>query len=243
MFIADVFDALLVDANGEVFATTTLQSADIEIKVKENEVRGGKGNSLLAVIHSDRDIAIKMTDADFKYDWVARQLGQSVTTGAGVGYTFPKLHTASGTTDIKITLDEAPIADSLVIYTVDGKLIPKTDYTVTSKDVKFTSGVKAGDKVNVRTYKYATSPQTQSIEINNKLFAKGCQLILETIEIDGDENPLYKIQYQFDKGIPSGNMTLKTASERNAQSQEFDFKILKPKDSDVVGRIVRIPLT
>lgn len=243
MFIADVFDALMVDANGEVFATTTLQSADIDIKVKENEQRGGKGNPLLAVIHSDRDITVKMTDAEFKYEWVARQLGQSIATGAGVGFAFPKWYTAIGPTDIKITLDETPLPNTIAIYKSDGTLIPKSGYTVTVKDVKFTTGVVAGDSVEVRTFKYATTPTTQTIAIDNKVFAKGCQLILETIEIDGDENPLYKIQYQFDKGMPSGNMNLKTAYERSAQSQEFDFRILKPRDSDVVGRIVRIPLT
>ncbi|CAH0118524.1 hypothetical protein PAE9249_01013 [Paenibacillus sp. CECT 9249] len=242
-FIADVFDVLLVDDSGEVFATTTLQTADIEVTVKENEWRGGKGNSLLAIIHSNRDIAVKLSDAEFRYDWIARQLGQNVVTGTGVGYAMPKWYKASGTTDVKITLDETPLADTLAIYKADGTLIPKTDYSAAGKEVKFSTDVKAGDQVEVRTYQFATPAQTQTIAIDNTVFAKGCKLILETLEIDSNEVPVYKIQYQFDQAMPSGNFSVKTASERNAQAQAFDLKILKPRESDVVGRVVRIPLS
>lgn len=243
MFIADVFDVLLRDkVTGEIAATTTLQQANIEIQVQENEIRGGKGNQLLGVIHAQRDINISLTDAEFKYDWMARQLGQTIKTGAGVAWAMPKWFKATGTTDVKITLDEKPIEDTLVIYDVDGKLIPKADYTVTDKDVVFT-GISDGAKIEVRSYQYATNAQTQTIEIDNKVFAKGVEIILETIEINGEEQPTAKIQYIFDSASPSGNFSINTASERNAQAQEFTLKVLKPKDSEVVGKVLRIPLS
>lgn len=240
-FIADVFDALLVDNEGEVFATTTLQSADIEIAVKENEVRGGKGNSLLAVIHSDRDINVKMTDAEFKYEWMARQLGQTIVTGAGKAYAMPKYYTATGESDVSITLDETPVIGTLAIYK-DGKFIPASQYSLSDKAVTFTSGVVSGDEIEVRTYQFATSAETQTLAIDNKVFAKGCKLILETIEIDDEEQPTYKVQYVFEKAVPTGNFSVKTAAERTAQAQEFNLRVLKPAGDNVVGSVVRIPI-
>ncbi|EGL20084.1 MULTISPECIES: hypothetical protein [unclassified Paenibacillus] len=240
--IADVFIAQMIDKDGQVFASTTLQSGDIDFNVKENEVRGGRGNALQGVLHSDRDISVKMTDSLFRYDWMARQLGQSIVTGAGKAYAMPEWYTASGSTTIKISLPEAPIADTLAIYKADGTPIPKANYTLSSKDVTFTTGVTAGEKVEVRTFQYATSAKTETINIDNSVFARGTKLVLETLEIDNDETPLYKIQYIFESAVPTGNFSVKTASERNGQAQQFDLKVLKPKDSNVIGQVVRIPL-
>ena len=69
------------------------------------------------------------------------------------------------------------------------------------------------------------------------------RLILETIEISGDEIPLFKVQYQFESAVPTGNFQINTSSERTAQAQNFQLKILKPETSTIVGKIVRIPLT
>src|SRR5205085_10523262 len=93
-FIADVFDVTLIDPiSGDVIATTTLQDASIDVKVTENEIRGGQGNVLLGNLHVSRDITISLTDIEFRYDWLAKQLGQDVKTGAGVAYAAPKFYT------------------------------------------------------------------------------------------------------------------------------------------------------
>lgn len=246
-FVADVFDAILIDADsGDTIATTTLQTGNLEVSVSENEIRGGKGNALLGLLHVSRDIAVSLTDAEFKYEWLAKQLGQTIVTGAGTGYAMPKWYTvATESTNKVITLDETPTSiDSIVLYDKNGvKLVKTTDFTLaTNKITILKSGIAAGDKVEVRTYTYTTSANTQTINIDSSVFAKGVKLILETIEISGDEKPVAKVQYQFDSAVPAGNFSIQTSSERSAQAQQFDLKVLKPTDSTVVGRIVRIPI-
>lgn len=244
MLIADVFDVILIDSQtNDVIATTTLQTANLEVAVQENEVRGGKGNQLLGVLHAKRDININLTDAEFRYDWLARQLGQNIATGAGVAYAMPKWYTVSGTTTLKITLDETPVGkDGMVIVKASGELIPQANYTINGKDVTFTSGAAADDKVEVRTYKYATAAQTEQISIDNSVFAKGVKAILETVEINGESKITHKLQYQFDQAVPTGNFTINTASERTASTQQFNMKVIKPQDSQEVGRVIRIPV-
>jgi hypothetical protein len=246
--VADVFDVLLIDENGDVVGTTTLQDANIEVQVQENEVRGGKGNELLGVLHSSRDINISLTDVNFRYDWIAKQLGQDIKTGAGVAYAMPKwypvLDDAGKPT---VTLDETPLAtgNELVIYNEEGQKV--TGFTVSGNKIDFTSATPAigvGDEVEVRTYKYATPAETQEIEIDNSVFAKGVKAILETVEVDeSTEQVTHKLQYEFYNVLPTGNFTINTASERQAQTQEFSLRVVKPKGSTVVGKLKRIPIT
>jgi hypothetical protein len=195
-------------------------------------------------LHSRRDIEITLTDAEFKYDWLAVQLGKSITTGAGTGWAMPKWYTAATTTGVTITLDEQPLASNsgLVIYKADGTLIAGTNYSVSTKTVTFTSGVTTGDKVEVRTYQYATTARTQTLLIDNTTFAKGLKCMLETLELANDETPKYKLQYQFDEAMPTGNFAISTKSEKSASAQKFDLKVIKPANTDVIGRVLRIPI-
>ena len=240
--IADVFDVTLIDENtGDVIATTTLQDAGIDVSVEENEVRGGKGNALLGTLHVSRDIEISLTDTEFKYEWLAKQLGTDVKTGEGVAYAMPKYYKLDS--DKKITLDKTPIdEDSIAVYTEDAKRISGDALSAAAGVVTFTSDeLSPGDDVEVRTYKYATPPETQTIEFDNSKFAKGVRAILETIEIDGDETITHVPQYQFERAVPTGNFSVLTASERSAVTQDFTLRVIKPKTSSVVGQLVRFP--
>lgn len=242
--IADVFDVILRDPKTkDVIGTTTLQEAGIEFAVTENDVRAGKGNQLYGILHVSRDITINLTDVEFKYDWLAKQLGQNIVTGAGVGYAMPKWYEIADNNGF--TLEATPTSIDLVsIYDEAGtKLEPTTDFTLTGNAVEITkAGLSVGDNVEVRTYAYETPANTQTIQIDNAIFGKGVEAVLETIEIDGEENVVAKIQYQFDNAVPSGNFSVNTQSERNAATQAFNLRVIKPKTSTVVGRVIRIPV-
>ena len=111
MLVADIFEVILVDSDGDVIGTTTLQDANIDVSVQENDVRGGRGDQLIGVLHSDRDINIALTDTLFKYEWLAKNLGQDIVTGAGVAYAMPKVYTAvDNASNIEFTLENEPLA-------------------------------------------------------------------------------------------------------------------------------------
>lgn len=246
--IADVFEVVLIDnSTNDVIGSTTLQSGNIQFQVKENDVRGGRGNQLMGVLHSDRDITLTLTDVGFKYDWIAKQLGQNIVTGAGVGYAMPKFYTVVDNAGAKeVTLDETPdVAANIALYDKDGvKLVLTTDFTVATDTITITkTGINAGDEVEVRTFTYATDAKTETIDIDNSVFAKGVKAVLETIEIDeSTETATHKLQYQFDRALPSGNFTISTAAEKQASTQEFTLRVVKPATSTVVGKSLRIPV-
>lgn len=241
-FVADVFDVTMIDpVTKDVFGSTTLQDAGIELALESTDIRGGRGNALLGVLHSDRDITVNLTEVSFKYDWLARQMGTDVVTGASVAYAMPKFYEVE--TGNKITLDNTPTGDfEVAIYTEDGEKI--SGHETSGGEVDFSDSaptVEAGDHVEVRAYQYATDVSTETIEFDISKFPKGVVLVLETIEIDGDETITHKLQYQFDNAVPDGNMTINTASAREAQTSEMALRIVKPKTSTKVGRSLRFP--
>lgn len=243
--IADVFNVVLIDESGDAIGTTTLQDANIEVSVSENEVRAGQGNTLIGTLHVSRDIAISLTDVEFKYDWLAKQLGQDVKTGAGIGYAMPKWYAvADDAGAMTITLDKTPKSvASLAIYDMNGERIPNENLTLAGAEVTISTGATVGEEVEVRTFQYDTPAETQTIDFDSKVFGKGLKAVLETVEINGDETITHVLQYQFDSAVPDGNFSVSTASERNAATQAFNLKVIKPKTSTVVGRLVRFPYT
>lgn len=248
--VADIFKVNLIDDTGEVIATDTLQDANIEVSVDANDVRGGRGNGLIGILHSNRDVNISLTDPIFRYSILAKQLGKDIVTGAGTAYAMPKFYTVEDdlatttTTEMQITLDNTPSdSASVKIYNLDGKEI--TGFTVSGAVVDFATAspaVAVGDKVEVRTYTYQTDATAETIEIDSESFAKGVKIVLETLEIDNDETPIARLQYQFDEALPDGSFSMNTSSERSAQTQEFNLRAIKPKGSDVIGRVIRIPI-
>ncbi|MCK9576060.1 MAG: hypothetical protein M0R51_09050 [Clostridia bacterium] len=243
--ICDVFDVNLYTDTGEMIASTTLQSADMKISVDEKEIRAGKGDALVAILHSARKVDISLAEIEFKWDWIANQLGQTATTAAVDVWAVPKFYTAVSDTGIKITLDETPKNDEtdIRIYTSAGVLIANTTYSIEGKVVTFASGVEEGQIVEVRGYIYTSAATASTVLIDNTSFADGLKCILTTIEIDSDETPIYTIQVQLDECLPSGNFELNTKSARDASVSNFTFKAIKPRTSDNLGRIIRIPIS
>ncbi|MDT0160273.1 hypothetical protein [Bacillus sp. AG4(2022)] len=244
--IADVFEMILIDNDGDVIGTTTLQDGNIEVAVQEQDVRGARGNQLLGVLHSDRDINISTNDIQFRFDWMAKQFGQDIVTGAGKAYAMPKWYLVkdnNGT--VEIELENTPsTVNEMAIYNEEGKKV--TGFSVTDNKVTFVSAsptVAIGDEVEIRTYVYDTPAETQEFKIDNSVFAKGVKAVLETVEVDeSEERVTHKLQYEFYKAVPTGNFSINTAAERSAQAQANNLRVVKPRTSTEVGVVKRIPV-
>lgn len=242
--VADVFDVVIKKANGDVLGRTELQDANIEVSQDTNDVRAGKGNGLYAILHSNQDININLTDVVWDLKSVALHLGQEVITGEATAWAMPKDYQVSNDgTDDKITLDNTPISEAdLVIHDKDGELIADSNYLLSGSDVTFSGGVAVGDWVTVQTYKYTTDATAETVKIEQDKFPKDVMIVLETLEIDQNESPKSKIQYQFDRTKPSASFSINTSSERNANTHESSFRVMKPKHTSEVGRVIKIPI-
>lgn len=238
--IVDVFDATLVDkTTKEVIARKELKNANITSEVDTVEITGGKGDATIATLYGKRNTTIQLTDPTWSLSWLAMQLGTEIKTGSGIAYAAPRHYVVK---DGVVKLDYKPIINEY-LYILDraGNRIDSSKFEVTDKEVTI-DGVENGDKVEILTYQYETTPETQVLEIDVSKFPHDVMLILETYEISRETKKVsHLIQYQFDQVMPSANFTVNTSSAREESTQETTFTVQKPYDSDVIGRVLRIP--
>lgn len=293
-FIADVFDCLLIDKNNEVLASTTLQNAEINVQVQESEVRGGKNNNLLGILHSSRDIEISLTDATFNFEWLAKQIGSTIQYKPVEAYATPEFKKVVAIEAIwneDLELDEntmydenqswdenesalnfltylfgendwveadepydpfihekgfllngKPIDNSLIVYDLSGQIVDISNFTVHDKFLEYLNGT-IGDWYEFKTYKYLTTENSQVIEIDNSVLrSNGFKLVLETIEIDEEEREISKIQFIFDEVRLRKSFTINTSANREQYTRDISLRVLKPRRSNKIGRVVRIPI-
>ncbi|MFK3936687.1 hypothetical protein ACI2JA_04115 [Alkalihalobacillus sp. NPDC078783] len=242
--IADVFEMLVIDKDGDVLAKDWLTEANITLETAENEVRAGRGNSLYAILHGDKNIEITSNTPEFQLEHLAKHLGTDIVTGAGTAFASTEDHTVTEVDGLAtITLKKAPLSEKyLSIKGVGGKKIPKANMIVSGKEVQFSSGVEAGDKVRVETYEYATPASTKQVDITIDQFPKNVRIVLTTLKLDRDAQPVSEIQFDYENVKPSANMTINTASERDASAQEATYRVMLPENSKKLGTIKEIPI-
>ena len=250
--IADVFDVLLVDSSGNMFASTTLSSGDIDIKCDSKEIRAGRGDSLISILRSNRQVDIKLTEVTFKWDFLALQLGNTASVGATTAYATSKYYECVDIdgetgTNVGFVLNETPLASGsgLKIFnaTTGAEVALTSGYTIFVDEVIIVGGV-IGARYEVRGYKYTTGSTASTIVIDNVSFPDDVICILETLEISEEgETLLSKVQYVFDKAVPDGNITISTKKEKDANVTNFTLKALKPANSNNIGRVIKIPVS
>lgn len=243
-FVIDVFKVMLVDSTtNEVIATSVLQDAQIQRQLQSQEIRTGVGNALYGELYYNPTVTIQLTHTFYEYKWLARTLGQTITTGAGTAWSFLSNYTVDATS--KVTLSNAPIAASDVfVQNAAGANV--TGFTLTTDTLDFTAATPAvaqSDSLSI-TYQYSSSAETQTIEFDDSVFGKGCKIVLETVEMDGGGTPLYTVQYEYYNAVPDGQFTLNTQSQRQAVTQQMTFKVVSmaTDGSSKVGEVRRIPV-
>jgi len=250
--IVDVFDVSLIDSTGNIYATTSLSSADIDIKCDSKEIRAGRGDSLISILRSNRQVDIKLAEVTFKWDFLKLQLGRAGTTASVPVWATSKWYecvdldgTGAGTA-IGFTLDFEPLASSsgLKIFTSAGVEVALTSgYSIATKAVTIVSGV-VGARYEVRGYKYNSIATAETVLIDNISFPDDVICVLETLEVSEEgETALARIQYIFDKAVPDAGLTVSTKKEKDASVTNFNLKAIKPTNSNNIGRVIRIPVS
>ena len=232
--VADVFKCLLIDGDGEVIAHDQLSEANISVDTETSDVVAGR-NELIAVLHGRREIEISLTTPIFNFEALSKHVGTDIVTGEGTAYAMPKWYDVI---EGKITLDKTPLAGTVKVYDEDGESLHPV--TVTGKEVELPIGTS--DKVQVRTYQYATPAGTQAFDIDATKFPKDVKIVLETLEIGEDEQEMSYLQFEYPRVKPSANFSISTSSSREANSNEMTFRVMKPKTSEKIGTFKRIPV-
>lgn len=88
-FLAGVGRALLFEGNNLIGVAKTLTESTFNFSISNEEVRGGSGNALWGKYFHDSNLAVTLTDAMFRLEYVAANLGVDVEQGGLTIYESP----------------------------------------------------------------------------------------------------------------------------------------------------------
>lgn len=108
-FLAGVGRALLFDGDSLIGVAKTLTESTFNFSISSEEIRGGQANALFGKYFHDSNLAITLTDAMFKLEYLAANLGVDISMGGLSVYESPAAGEVAGAGGA-ITLTTAPTA-------------------------------------------------------------------------------------------------------------------------------------
>jgi hypothetical protein len=189
--LAGVADARFYNSSGTlVFQGKTLIDDSITATTNKTEVRGGKGNQLLATYYHTAGVAFKITDAQWNLNMLAAAVGTSVSSNTSV-YAEETVAVTSGAGSVLGT----PLTVQGGLYgwvqlpdlNSAGATITTTNEKVTFTNTRdFTLGVNSTYTGNVCVRYYATNAAATYINIPANITPAIGRLVLDAQLITGN---------------------------------------------------------
>ena len=187
-FLAGVGRALLFDGDNLIGVAKTLTESTFNFSISNEEIRGGQGNALFGKYFHDSSLSVTLTDAMFKLEYLAANLGVDISMGGLSVYES----TASGEVvraDGSILLTETPtlINGSLLAWykkpsdanwSVTTATLSGSDYVIRP------AGAVANDSFCIK-YFYQNE-NARSIIINTQYVPKTIHLVIMNDLFAGD---------------------------------------------------------
>ena len=183
-FLAGVGRALLFDGNNLIGVAKTLTESTFNFSISNEEVRGGSGNALWGKYFHDSNLAVTLTDAMFKLEYVAANLGVDINMGGLSVYESPAQGEVIGSGGV-VTLTNTAVAfnGSVIAWYKKPADANWQIATVTGNKITI-PGYKEGDTYCVK-YFYQ-NPDARSITINTQYVPKVLHVVILNDLFSGD---------------------------------------------------------
>lgn len=226
--LADVFDAVFYDAQGNVvFISENLTSSDITGSADEKEVRNGRGNGLFAKLYSNKKIEVSLKTNAFDFSTIAMLAGTTVGTGKGTCYTPQLIQTVK---EGSVILPYAPKYGEKVEIFCDKVLIEPTEYTFETNEIKFNEDSYDTKEIIIRPYEFditeADEEDYKEITIRADQFPSAGKLVLKGVEKNQSAKDYRDLTIIIEKAQPSSDFTFSTSSEVDATETEIKLSAL-----------------
>ena len=183
-FLAGVGRALIFAGDNLIGVAKTLTESTFNFSISSEDVRGGSANALWGKYFHDSNLQIQLTDAMFKLEYVAANLGVDITQG---GITVYESGSAGETvvTDEQITLAHTPIQfDGSYIGWYKRPAEAEWNIAQISGNIMTIPDAAAGDAFCVK-YFYQNA-NARSISINTQYIPKVWHLVILNDLFAGD---------------------------------------------------------
>lgn len=183
-FLAGVGRALIFAGDNLIGVAKTLTESTFNFSISSEDVRGGSANALWGKYFHDSNLQIQLTDAMFKLEYVAANLGVDIAQG---GLT---VYESSAAGDAVVTAGQITLAQTPVAF--DGTMI---GWYKKPTDLEWSIGTISGNIMTIpssqvgETYcvKYFyQNPNARSIQINTQYIPKVWHLVILNDLFAGD---------------------------------------------------------
>ena len=183
-FLAGVGRALLFDGNNLIGVAKTLTESTFNFSISNEEVRGGSGNALWGKYFHDSNLAVTLTDAMFRLEYVAANLGVDINMGGLSVYESPAQGESVGSGGV-VTLTNTAVAfnGSVIAWYKKPADANWQIATVTGNKITI-PGYQEGDAYCVK-YFYQ-NPNARSITINTQYVPKVLHVVILNDLFSGD---------------------------------------------------------
>jgi hypothetical protein len=219
----------------------TLKVSTIENESEQAEVRGGQGNNKLMSWDFGRTATLTLQDALLSDTSLALLSGNAVNE-ANVKVVGRETVTAvlDGTAPaVKLSLSQTPIANSVAVYKVSNGIMTTevTTFTVSSKDVKISTGGNAGDQYMV-FYEYTVATGASQVTFSGNSFPSTYRVVGDTV-VRGEDGIDRKMQFVIPKAKLQSNFSLAMDAE-NVSTFDFNLEVLVESGTQKLYDIIRL---
>lgn len=219
----------------------TLKVSTIENESESAEARGGQGNNKLLAWDFGRTATLTLQDALLSDVSLAMLAGTSVKNSNIKAVGRETLVTVTDTAPAtKVSLKETPIANSITVYKVEGGIMTDeiTGFTVSQKDVKFSTGTTVGQSVMV-FYEYnVTGDDVSQVTFNGNAFPATYKVVGDTV-VRGEDGLDRKMQFIIPKAKLQSTFSL-TMDVENVSTFDFNLEVLTESGTNKLYDIIRL---
>lgn len=183
-FLAGVGRALIFAGDNLIGVAKTLTESTFNFSISSEDVRGGSANALWGKYFHNSNLQIQLTDAMFKLEYVAANLGVDIAQGGLTVYESSAAGDAVVTAG-QITLSQTPVAfDGTVIGWYKKPTDLEWSIGTISGNIMTIPGSQVGETYCVK-YFYQ-NPNARSIQINTQYIPKVWHLVILNDLFAGD---------------------------------------------------------
>ena len=230
----DVCDLhMLRKSDGKKVLSTTAQMTSVEQTVNETRIKGGIGNKDVAIVRTDKEYNLSVSDALFDTDYFEISTGVAYSSKTREIYKMVKgLVLASGA----VVLPETPKDQNDVVLVNANNEQFAAVYEDTGKTATITGGVDGELYMAV----YPIDVTGETLEIDATKFAQNYELQLNTIAYDPETNEVTQdIYWKFPKVLPESAFSISYEAGQN-NTVDLNFKVLITPNTDIAGEVIHV---
>lgn len=230
-FLVGVADVRGYDENDNlIFTGKTLLDSSVETALANTDVRAGRGNALQYIYYHSADMKVVINDAQFSLEYLALNIGSSITTGENI-YEEENVTLSAGGAGT-VTYTPLKIQGTTAYGWVT--LIDGTVQRVTFTGSNFTCSGTSGDVVCVRYY--ALNSAARSITVQANMLPAIIRLVMETqlASSESSTNVIGRVQIIVPRGSLQGAFTLAMKPD-GVSSTPLSIRALASVDLSVEG--------